>query len=121
MYLDTNTLANGRVRLFGLDTDFLEDDALGVGSTSEGVGLEGSAQVGLLVSEIGPALVTSTVSHLTRASNSTWLTHVEGWSESKSQSKFDFLKFNLLQLFPTFLLRQIKITKKRSLSWIFDI
>ena len=74
-YLDSDTLANGRVWLFGFDTDFLEDDTLGVGSTSEGVGLQGGTEVGLLVAQIGPALITSAVSHLTSASDSTWLTH----------------------------------------------
>lgn len=31
-----NTLSNGRVRLFGLNTNFLEDDTLGVRRTAEG-------------------------------------------------------------------------------------
>ena len=31
--LHTHTLANGRVGLLGLNTDLLEDDALGVGGT----------------------------------------------------------------------------------------
>lgn len=31
-----NTLSDGRVRLFGLNTNFLEDDTLGVRRTTEG-------------------------------------------------------------------------------------
>jgi hypothetical protein len=31
--LDTDTLANGRVGLLGLNTDLLKDDSLGVGRT----------------------------------------------------------------------------------------
>jgi len=34
--LDPDALANGRVGLFGLNTNFLEDDSLGMGSSSEG-------------------------------------------------------------------------------------
>jgi hypothetical protein len=41
--LDPDALPNGRVGLLGLDTDLLENDALGVGGASEGRGLEGSS------------------------------------------------------------------------------
>lgn len=41
--LDLDTLADSGVGLLGLNTDLLQDDTLGVGSTTEGRGLEGSA------------------------------------------------------------------------------
>lgn len=55
--LDTHTLSDGGVGLLGLDTDLLEDDALGVGGTTERRGLESGTQGTLLVAKIGPALV----------------------------------------------------------------
>ena len=63
--LDTDTLSNGGVGLLGLDTDLLEDDALGVGRTSERRGLIGGTEGTLLVGEIGPFLVLSVRSQLT--------------------------------------------------------
>lgn len=55
--LNTDTLANGRVRLLGLDTDFLEDDSLGVRRATERGGLEGGSEKALLEGLIGPAAV----------------------------------------------------------------
>merc|ERR1711926_11532 len=55
--LDTDALADGRVRLLSLDTDLLEDDSLGVRGSSEGIGLPPGAKMGLLVVLIGPHLV----------------------------------------------------------------
>lgn len=69
--LDTDTLSDGRVGLLGLDTDLLEDDALGVGRTTEGRGLKGSAEGTLLVGEIGPFLVLSVRSQLARSVKTT--------------------------------------------------
>jgi hypothetical protein len=57
--LHTDTLPDGRVRLLGLDADLLENDSLGVGGASEWRGLEGGSQSSLLVSQIGPSLVSS--------------------------------------------------------------
>jgi hypothetical protein len=37
--LNTDTFANGRVRLFGFDTNFFKDDAFGVGGATGGGGL----------------------------------------------------------------------------------
>ena len=59
--LDTDTLANGRVGLLGLDTDLLKDDALGVRRTTKGRGLVGGTEKTLLVVEIGPATLTAGV------------------------------------------------------------
>jgi hypothetical protein len=55
--LDLDTLADSGVGLLGLNTDLLQDDTLGVGSTTEGRGLEGSSEEALLEVEIGPALL----------------------------------------------------------------
>ena len=56
---------------------FFEHDSLGMGSTSEGVGLEGGSQIGLFIAQICPSLLSATVSHLTGASDSSGLAH--GW------------------------------------------
>eukprot|EP01084_Bolivina_argentea_P127605 225631_1 len=53
--LNANALADGGVRLLGLNTDLLKDDSLGVGRASEGVGLGGVVGVGLLPALVGPA------------------------------------------------------------------
>ena len=45
--LNSDALSNGGVWLFGFDTDFVEDDSFRVGRTSEGIGLQGSSEVGL--------------------------------------------------------------------------
>ena len=72
--LDTDALADSRVGLLGLNTELLEDDTLGVGSASEGVGLPDCAEVGLLVLLVGPTLVTAKVLQLARGADSSWLT-----------------------------------------------
>ena len=56
---------------------FFEHDSLGMGSTSEGVGLEGGSQIGLFIAQNCPSLLSATVSHLTGASDSSGLAH--GW------------------------------------------
>lgn len=60
--LDPDTLSDGRVGLLGLDTDFLEDNSLSVGRTTEGRGLEGGSEKPLLEGLIGPATA-STSAH----------------------------------------------------------
>ncbi len=50
--LHTDALADGRVRLLGLDTDFLEDDSLCVGGTTSGRGLVDVAKGSLFISFI---------------------------------------------------------------------
>jgi len=52
--LDADALTDGGVGLLGLNTELLEDDTLGVGGAGEGVGLQGSAGVGLLPALVGP-------------------------------------------------------------------
>lgn len=51
--LDTHTLSDSRVRLLGLDTDLLENDALGLGRTSGGRGLVEVAEGTLLELSVG--------------------------------------------------------------------
>ena len=54
--LNPHALPDGRVRLLGLDTDLLKDDALGVRGSTEGIGLPPGAQVSFFVVLIGPNL-----------------------------------------------------------------
>lgn len=82
--LNTNALSDSGVGLLGLDTDLLEDDALGVGGTTEGGGLESGTEGTLLVSEIGPLLVLTVHAQLARRIEST--RHV-GWMRLLSVEK----------------------------------
>jgi hypothetical protein len=61
-----HTLANSRVRLFSLNTDFLKHYAFCVGRATEGGGLEGRAEQSLLVVQICPSTLTSVVAQLAR-------------------------------------------------------
>ncbi|GMS96111.1 hypothetical protein PENTCL1PPCAC_18286, partial [Pristionchus entomophagus] len=74
--LDSNALANGRVRLLSLDSDLLKNDSLGVRGTSEGVSLPPSSEVGFLVVLVVPSLITTVVAQLARRANSHRLSHV---------------------------------------------
>lgn len=56
-----NALSNGRVGLFGLDTNFLEDDTLGVRRATKGRGLEGGSEKPLLEGLISPATASTLV------------------------------------------------------------
>lgn len=69
--LNPDALSDGRVRLLGFNTNFFQDDSLGVGSTSEGVGLPSGSKVGLLEVVVGPPLLTPVVDVLTRSTNTT--------------------------------------------------
>ena len=53
---------------------FLEDDALGVGGTSEGVSLPACSQVGLLVVIVGPSVLTPVLDVLAGSAQSARLT-----------------------------------------------
>jgi len=75
--LNPHALPDGRVRLLGLDTDLLKDDALGVRGSTEGIGLPPGAQVSFFVVLIGPNLVPSVGDVLTSGLDSRWLTHFE--------------------------------------------
>lgn len=71
--LHPHALADGRVRLLGLDADLLQDDSLGVGSTSEGISLPSGAQMSLLVVLVGPTLVATVVHMLPGSAQTSWL------------------------------------------------
>jgi hypothetical protein len=77
--LDLDTLADSGVGLLGLNTDLLQDDTLGVGSTTEGRGLEGGSEETLLEVEIGPALLLAVRLELAGGVKTTGLsfTHLE--------------------------------------------
>ena len=63
--LDADALTNSGVRLLGLDTDLLEHDALGVGGSSEGIGLDGGSAVALLPLLVGPTALAAKAHQLT--------------------------------------------------------
>uniref|UniRef100_A0A673AFB8 Uncharacterized protein n=1 Tax=Sphaeramia orbicularis TaxID=375764 RepID=A0A673AFB8_9TELE len=70
--LDSHTFSDGRVGLLGLNTT---DNAFSVGGTSEGIGLQRCAQMGLLVLFIMPFLLTTVVAELpgsTQTSTLSW-------------------------------------------------
>ena len=71
--LNLDTLSDSRVGLLGLNTDLLEDDALGVGGATERRGLVGGSQKALLEGQIGPALFTAVVAQLARGVETSWL------------------------------------------------
>lgn len=77
--LDTNTLSDGRVGLFGFDTDLLEDYTLGVGGSTEWRGLELRSEGTLLVGQIGPSLLAAMALELSGGVETTGLsfTHLE--------------------------------------------
>ena len=71
--LDTDTLANGRVGLLGLDTDLLEDDTLGVRRATKGRGLVGGTEKTLLVVEVRPSSLAAMVAELAGGVETSWL------------------------------------------------
>lgn len=71
--LDSNAFSDGRVRLLGFDSDFLDDDSFGVRRTSKWVGFQGGSQMGFFVVKIGPSLETPVVSQLSGAPDSSRL------------------------------------------------
>ena len=78
--LDLDALADSRVGLLGLNTDLLEDDALGVRGTTEGRRLVGGSEKALLVLQVGPAVVAARGGQLSGGVQATGLsfTHLGG-------------------------------------------
>lgn len=64
----THTLSPGAGYLH-----LLEHDSLGVGSTSEGIGLPSGSQMSLLVVLVGPTLVATVVHMLPGSAQTSWL------------------------------------------------
>lgn len=85
--LDTDALADSRVRLLGLNTELLKDDSLGVGGSREGVGLPDRSKVSLLVFLVGPTLLTATVLQLAGSADSSRLTANMDESKKKKQQE----------------------------------
>merc|ERR1719283_50693 len=73
--LHSDALSNGRVGLFGFDSDLLQHDSLNVRGPTERVGLQGRARVSLLVIFIGPSLNSAMGADLSRGFDSSWLSH----------------------------------------------
>uniref|UniRef100_A0A8C6TQT2 Uncharacterized protein n=1 Tax=Neogobius melanostomus TaxID=47308 RepID=A0A8C6TQT2_9GOBI len=69
--LHPHTLPDGRVRLWCLH--FLQNDALGVRGSSEGVSLQSGAQMSLLVLFVVPFLLTTVVTELASRTQTTAL------------------------------------------------
>lgn len=71
--LHTDTLSDSGVGLLGLNTDLLEDYALGVGRSTEGGGLEGGSEKTLLVVEVRPSSLAAMVAELAGGVETSWL------------------------------------------------
>jgi hypothetical protein len=71
--LDPDTLSDSGVGLLGLNTDLLEDNALGVRGATEWRGLESGSESALLIRQIGPSLLAAMVLELASGVKSTRL------------------------------------------------
>jgi len=72
--LHTDRLTDSGVRLLGLNSYFLEHNALGMRGSTKRVALDGGTEVPLLVVLVGPLLDATMIAQLTSTSDSTWLT-----------------------------------------------
>jgi hypothetical protein len=91
--LDPDTLANGGVGLLGLNTDLLEDDALGVGRATEWGGLESRSEGALLKGQIGPSLLAAVVLELASGVKTTRLSFTHDCCTSRRLANiFNFVR-----------------------------
>jgi len=79
--LDTDTLSDGRVGLFGLNADFLEDDSLSVGCSLERRGFPGCAEGAFAEMLVGPSVLSAVDTKLARCVETRGFsfTHLGGW------------------------------------------
>ena len=83
--LNTHTLSDSGVGLLGLNTELLEDDALGVGAAGEGL-LPLGTEVRLVEVLVRPALLAAQVAQLTTGSKTTSLT-VESQGDDRREAE----------------------------------
>ena len=83
--LNAHALTDGGVGLLGLNTELLEDDALGVGAAGEGL-LPLGTEVRLVEVLVRPALLAAQVAQLTTGSKTTSLT-VESQGEDRREAE----------------------------------
>ena len=79
-----------------------------MGSASEWIGLEGCTEVSFLVTQIGPSLVSSAVSHFTSGSDSSWFTHDSGLIspyQSRKMKNNIFLRYTHIRFYVEGILR----------------
>jgi hypothetical protein len=57
--------------------NLFKNDSLGMGSSSERIGLPPGSQMGLLIVQIGPSLDTTILDVFAGGSDTGWFTHVE--------------------------------------------
>lgn len=96
--LDPDTLANGGVGLLGLNTDLLEDDALGVGGATEWGRLESRSEGALLKGQIGPSLLAAVVLELASGVKTTRLSFTHDCCTSRMLANI----YNFVRLLASF-------------------
>lgn len=77
LQLDSDAFPDGRVGLLGLDTEFLDDDSLGVGGGPEGL-LPSGGDVLLVVVLLGPSVLPSLIDQFSSCSDSSWFSDSHG-------------------------------------------
>ncbi len=75
--LDSDTLSDGRVWLFGFNTEFFDDDTFSVGSWAERL-LPSGWDVLLVVMFLGPSVLSSLLNEFSSCSNTSWLADSHG-------------------------------------------
>ena len=75
--LNSDAFSDGRVWLFGLDAEFLDDDSLGMRGWSERL-LPSGGDVLLVVVLLGPSVLSSLLHEFSSCSDSSWLADSHG-------------------------------------------